>query len=229
MSTLTAKRSLVTHLDPYSQVSDTFRSLRNMIETSAGGAPLKVIAVVSADPAEGKTTIAVNLAIACAQAGKRVLLIDGNLRHPALDQVFSVSNQAGLSSLLLHSASLADTVKDVGIPQLSLLTAGPAPVFGSDPLDSAAMDDLLRQAKAEYDVVILDSPALLALADALAIARKSDGVLWVLHSKISRKVKALEAKKLLQRLDVKIIGCVLNKARRGRSKAFRHYASTRSL
>ncbi|WP_123041931.1 CpsD/CapB family tyrosine-protein kinase [Cohnella candidum] len=228
MSTLTAKRSLVTHLDPYSQVSDTFRSLRNMIATSAGEKDRKIIAVTSAEPSEGKTTVAVNLAIASAQTGKKVLLIDANLRQPGLHQTFSVSNHNGLSSVLLQSAGLAESVKDVGIPLLTVLTSGPAPVLSGDPLDSSAMDALLKQARAEYDLVIIDSPALLALADASTVAMKSDGVLWVLHSGISRKAKALEAKKLLARLDAKVIGCVLNKAKSGQASAYRHYQASRA-
>ncbi|MBW5448382.1 polysaccharide biosynthesis tyrosine autokinase [Cohnella sp. CFH 77786] len=223
MSTLTAKRSLVTHLDPYSPISDTFRTLRNMVGSQTGGTDRKIVTVISAEPSEGKTTVAVNLAIAYAQAGKKVLLIDGNLRQPGLDQIFSVSNQTGLSNVLLHTASLGDCVKDAGIPLLSVLTSGPAPAYAGDLLDSTAMESLLAQARADYDLVVIDSPALLALADAATLAMKSDGVLWVLHSRISRKAKALETKTLLQRLDVKIIGCVLNQTKREQTKAYRQY------
>jgi len=226
MSTLTAKRSTVALLDPHSQASDAFRTLRNML--GAADAPWQALTVISAEPSEGKTTVAANLAIAYAQTGKKVLLIDGCVKQPALDRVFSLSNLTGLTTVLLHGASLSEAVQPAGLPMLSVLTAGPAPAYAEDVLDSAEMNQLLAQAKERYDLILIDSPALLALADAATLAKKSDGILWVLHTGIARKARALEAKKLLQRLNISIIGCVLNKAERKPSRAYRHYVSSRA-
>jgi len=226
MSTLTAKRSMITHLDPNSPASDAFRTLRNMM--GAQDAAWQVLTVISAAPSEGRTTVAANLALAYAQAGKKVLLIDGCTKQPALDRVFSLSNQTGMTSVLRQTATLGEAVQPAGLPLLSVLTAGPTPSLSDDLLDTAAMEALLKQAREDYDLILIDSPAMLALADAATLARKSDGVLWVLHTGISRKARALETKKLLQRLNVRVIGCVLNKAERKQARAYRHYVSSRA-
>lgn len=227
MSTLTAKRGMITHLDPNSQASDAFRTLRNMMGAQDGA--WQVLTVVSAAPSEGRTTVAANLALAYAQAGKKVLLVDGCTKQPALDRVFSLSNLRGLTSVLRQTATLGESVQPAaGLPMLSVLTAGPTPSsLADDLLDTAGMEALLKQAKEQFDLILIDSPAMLALADAATLARKSDGVLWVLHAGISRKARALEMKKLLQRLNVRIIGCVLNKSERKMTRAYRHYAATR--
>lgn len=212
---LTAKRSKIARLNPSSHAADAFRRLRNLLGSPIGSSKGHVLAVVSSVPAEGKTTVAVNLAVVCAQAGRNVLLIDGSLRQPALDRVFALSNHSGLSGLLQQqAASLADTVQPTGIAHLSVLTAGPSSIIAADALDSVQMETLLAQAAAEYDFVLIDSPALLSFADAAAIAKKSDGVLWVVHTGISRKTRALEAKRLLQQLNVPVVGCVLNRTAR---------------
>ncbi len=226
MSTLTAKRSMITHLDPNSQASDAFRTLRNMM--GAQDDAWQVLTVISAAPSEGRTTVAANLALAYAQTGKKVLLIDGCTKQPALDRVFSLSNLRGLTNVLRQTATLGEAVQPAaGLPTLSVLTAGPTPSLTDDLLDTAAMESLLTQAKEQFDLILIDSPAMLALADAATLSRKSDGVLWVLHTGISRKAKALEMKKLLQRLNVRIIGCVLNKAERKMTRAYRHYVTSR--
>lgn len=226
MSTLTAKRSLLSHSDPFSPVSDEFRSLRNLIAGTVEQSRCPAVAVISAKAGEGKTTVAVNLAITYARAGKKVLLIDGCLRRPSLHLVFSCSNNYGLSHILCHGASLREIATDPGIPGLSVLTSGPAvpSAYPGDPLESAAMNGLLAEARDVCDIVIFDSPALLDLADAATIARKCDGVLWVLNGKTAKRPKVLEAQKRLQRLNARIFGCVLNQAKPRRDRASRHRA-----
>lgn len=226
MSTLTAKRSIITNLDPNSRAADAFRTLRNIVDAQDEG--WRVLTIVSAAPSEGRTTVAAHLAQAFAQAGKKVLLIDGCTKQPALDRVFSLSNLNGLTNVLRAAATLEEAAQPVvGFPLLSVLTAGSATSQTDDLLDTEAMAVLLKEAKERYDLVLIDSPAMLALADAATLARKSDGVLWVLHTGLSRKVGALEMKKLLQRLNVRIVGCVLNKTERKTTKAYRHYGTSR--
>lgn len=209
---LTDKRSKIARLDPLSPAADSFRGLRNMLGSLVGTTEGKVFTVVSSASSEGKTTVAVHLAAACAQSGRKVLLIDGSLRQPALDRIFALANDKGLSSLLDDRADcLADMVQQAGMAQLSVLTAGPASVTSADALDTVRMAQLLAQAAADYDLVLIDTPALLSFADGAAIAKRSDGVLWVVHAGISRKVQALGTKKLLQQMNVPIIGCVLNR------------------
>jgi capsular exopolysaccharide synthesis family protein len=210
---LTAKRNITAELHPTSPAADAFRRLRNRMGNLIGGPEGKVIAIVSTSPSEGKTTVAVHLAVACAQTGRKVLLIDGNLRQPALDHIFGLSNLTGLSHLLDQQAEhLAETIQQAGKARLSVLTAGPASETTADALDSVRMENLLKLATAEYELVLIDTPALFSVADAAAIARKSNGVIWVVHAGISRKSAALETKKLLQQLNVPILGCVLNKS-----------------
>jgi capsular exopolysaccharide synthesis family protein len=227
MSTLTTKRSLISHLDPFCPVSNTYRTLRNMIEHSPGGQQRKVILVSSAEPLEGKTTTAVNLSIAYAHANRKVLLIDGNIYQPSLHHMFSTSNDMGLWNIQSHSLSLEEAVKDVGIRNLSVLTSGLFLSSSYNPLEADLMAALLQKAREAYDIVIIDSPALLALTDTSILAVNSDGVLLVVHSVISRREKALQAKKLLDRLHVPIVGCVLNGTKAPSKQSYYHYSASR--
>jgi capsular exopolysaccharide synthesis family protein len=157
-----------------------------------------------------------------------VLLIDGNAYRPSLHQIFSVSNDTGLSNVLFHSSDLEDTVKDVGIRNLSVLTSGPFLSVSSNPLDSDLLASLLARARDQYDIVIIDSPALLSLTDTSVLAVQSDGVLLVIHSEITRRDKAVKAKKLLEQLNVPLIGCVLNHAKSGAKQDYYQYSATRA-
>jgi capsular exopolysaccharide synthesis family protein len=224
MSTPTVKRSLITHLDPLCPASNTYRTLRNMIEHSPGSQERKVILVTSAEPLEGKTTTAVNLSIAYAHSNRKVLLIDGNPYRPSLHLVFSTSNDIGLSRIQPHSFSLEEAVKDVGIRNLSVLTSGP--FLSYNPLDADLITALLQKARETYDIIIIDSPALLALTDTSILVVNSDGVLLVVHSGISRRDKALQAKKLLDRLHVPIVGCVLNGTKELSKESYYHLSTS---
>ncbi|MFC5405028.1 CpsD/CapB family tyrosine-protein kinase [Cohnella soli] len=228
MSTSTVKRSLITQLDPFSIAANEYRSLRNKLDFTPNGQTRKVILVTSAVPLEGKSTTAANLAIAYAQANRKVLLIDGNAYRPALHQVFSVSGDSGAASGSFPYLSLADMAREVGIRNLSLFTAGQFFSVSDNPFHEEAMGSLLVQAREQYDIVIIDSPALLSLTDTSILAVKSDGVLLVVHTSLSRKEQVLKAKKLLEQLQVPIIGCVLNKTKSDSSAAYEHYSTART-
>jgi capsular exopolysaccharide synthesis family protein len=200
-----------------------------MIEHSPNGKERKVILVTSAEPLEGKTTTAVNLSIAYAHDNRRVLLIDGNAYRPSLHQSFSTTNDIGLSNILFQSFSLEEAVRDVGIRNLSVLTSGPFLSSSSNPLEAGLIASFLQKARAEYDVVIIDSPALLALTDTSILAVNCDGILLVVHSVISRREKALQAKLLLERLDAPIIGCVLNGTKSSSRRSYPHYSVSRPV
>lgn len=225
MSTLTAKKSLITHLDPFSPVADRYRVLRNWIEGTAGS--VKVLGITSAEPLAGKSTTAANLAVAFAQAGRKVLLADGNLHRPALHLFFSESNHLGLANMLLQQMPLQDVVKDVGIGHLALLPPGPITTAAVDPLRSGSLRPLLEEASNEYDRVIVDMPAVLSAADASTLAFACDGVLMVVHAATSRKRRVLEACTRLRQLEVPIIGCVLNGTRSAGQTGYRHYVPFR--
>jgi capsular exopolysaccharide synthesis family protein len=227
MSTYTVKRSLISHLDPFCPASNNYRTLQNMIEHSPSGQKCQVILVSSAEPLEGKTTTATNLSIAYAHANRKVLLIDGNAYRPSLHHVFSTSNEIGLCNIQSDSLSLEEAVKDVGIRNLSVLTSGLLLSSSYTPLDADLTAALLQRARELYDIVIIDSPALLALTDTSILAVNSDGVLLVVHSVISRRDQTLQAKKLLDQLHVPIVGCVLNGTKAPSKPSYYHYSASR--
>jgi capsular exopolysaccharide synthesis family protein len=227
MLNLATKRSIITHQLPMSAISDKYRTLRNKVDHFFVNKSTQVILVTSALPLEGKTTTAINLAIAYGQAEKKVLLIDGNLYQPAIHDIFSLPNNFGLTNILSGQCLLGETVRDSGIRNVSLLTSGPFPLNSLDPLASKQTTLLLDEAKLQYDVILVDSPALLAVSDSSKWATQSDGTLLVIRSGLLKQEKIKQAKQLLDHLQVNLIGSVLNNAKSNRNESYYHYSASR--
>ena len=194
-----------------SQFSEAFRSLRTSLLLSTTGHPPKIIVVSSSTPAEGKTTVATNLACILAQRETRVLLIDSDLRRPNVHHRFGLNGRVGLSTVLAGAATLEDALRQVPeVPNLDILCCGPVPPFPTEMLSSEAMHDLLVRCSEQYTHIVIDSPPILSVTDGVILARQCDALaLVVRHGKSSRNV-VRRARDLLIRAGAPVTGVVLN-------------------
>ncbi|MEW5940084.1 MAG: polysaccharide biosynthesis tyrosine autokinase [Chloroflexota bacterium] len=212
---------------PRSPVSEAFRSLRANLEFAGVDHPLRRILVTSAAPGEGKTTISVNLAAIISQGGRKVLILDGDLRRPKVHRYLNLPNQMGLSDLFRSSFSLHTVVQ--GYPEqedLSIVTSGSLPPNPAELLASARMDHIIQEAEREAEIVIIDSPPAL-VADVQILAAKVDGVLMVVHPGHTHADAALATQEQLTRAGARILGVVLNRIPRHRADyygGYRHYS-----
>ena len=199
-----------------SMLAESFRSILTSVLFSGGeGEAPRVIVVTSALPSEGKTTVVSNMAAALARIGRRVLVIDADLRRPRLHQVFDVSQDYGLFDLLTSGARdfhdlLPYVVRETFIPGAFLLVGGPHAPNTTDLLYSSTMADLLRQARQSFDMVVIDTPPMLDLPDARALGRMSDGVVLVVRAGATTRDVALSVKQRLQEDGIPLLGTVLN-------------------
>ena len=194
-----------------SQVAEAYRTLRTNIQFLNFDYVKKRILITSTGPSEGKSIIAVNLAISLVQTGKSVLIIDANLRNPIQHKLFELTSEEGLSSTLVSDSPSLGQIVQTRIQGLSLFTAGSVPPNPAELLASDNMKSILTDAAAAYDVVIIDSPPTVAIADVSILAQVVDGVILVVGSGEVSREYALEAKEQLKMVEAKIIGVVLNK------------------
>lgn len=196
---------------PRSPVAEAFRSLRTNLEFANVDNTVTKLLITSPSPGEGKTTVSTNLAAIIAQGGKRVLLIDADLRKPRLHSIFGISNRVGLTTLFRGQIPLKSVMRPVeGADGLYILTSGKLPPNPSELLASAKMDHILLEASREVEVIILDSPPSL-VSDFQVLAAKVDGVFLVVQPGFTHAGAALSTQEQLNRVNAKILGIVLNK------------------
>jgi capsular exopolysaccharide synthesis family protein len=203
-------RKLIATLDPKSPISEQYRTIRTNIQYSSIDKELKTIMVTSSGPGEGKSTTAANLAVVFAQLGKKVLLVDADLRKPTAHRTFSVNNLFGFTTVLTKQATLEKTVIKTEEKDLYILTSGPVPPNPAELLSSKLMEQFIEEAKELFDYVIFDTPPLLAVTDPQILANKVDGSVFVVYSGKTEIDLAKKAKELLQNAQSKLIGVVLN-------------------
>lgn len=202
---------------------EQYRLIRNNIHFSSVDKIIQSIVVTSAEAGDGKSTTAANLAIVLSQKGKKVLLVDVDLRKPTVHYAFSISNLDGITSVLTKDSSLGMAITNTTIPNLDILTSGPIPPNPSELLDSQAMDGIMRDLKEDYDYVIYDSPPILAVTDSQTIASKCDGVVMVIASGKTQKDRAIKAKELLEKAGSKMLGVVINRVEEKMNEYYGHY------
>lgn len=209
---------------PRAPVSEAYRVLRTNIQfSSLNSRPLRLL-ITSAGPNEGKTTTATNLAIIMAQAGMRVILVDTDLRRPSIHSFFNVLNHVGLTTLLIDDGAAMETaLHTTRVPGLSVLTSGPLPPNPAEMLGSEQMRARVTEMQALADVIIFDSPPVLAVADATILGALSSGVVLIINSGRTRSDSLRRTKERLEQVGLKILGVVLNKLSEGRAEGYDYY------
>jgi polysaccharide biosynthesis transport protein len=202
---------LASLLYPRSPAAEAFRTIRTNIEFAALDRGLRTIVVTSSLPTEGKTVVASNLAVAFAQAGRRTILVDADLRRPGVHTIFGLPNEQGLTDLVrTDSVSIEDVAQQTEAPNLTVITAGTIPANPAELLGSRRMAAILERLKESADIVIFDTPPVTAVTDAAVTAAKADATIMVIQShRASRRIVAqgLEA---LTKVNARIAGAVLN-------------------
>lgn len=199
-----------TRAAPNSLVAEAFRQLRANVLFSGPAEHRRTFLVTGPGPEDGKTAVAINLAVTLAQSGLRVLLVDCNFRRPAIINAFPNTRADGLSNILIGQGKLDDYVTGSGVPNLDVLTSGRMPPTPAELLGSDAMQKLIAEARTRYDHVIFDGPPALVISDAMVLAKQVDGVLLVARAVTNTRGQLKRAKEQLERIGARVIGAVLN-------------------
>ncbi|WP_423253007.1 CpsD/CapB family tyrosine-protein kinase [Melissococcus plutonius] len=205
--------SLITMSDPASPISEQYKTIRTNIQYSMVDKTLQTLAITSSNASEGKSTSTINLAIVFANSNKKVLLVDADMRNPTIAKTFELINNRGLSTLLSNKTMTTEEVlQPTNLENLNILPSGPIPPNPSELLDSLQMKRLIEEWKNNYDLIIFDTPPILAVTDAQILASKVDGTILVAREKIAEKSALLKAKELLIMVKATIIGAIYNDA-----------------
>ena len=208
---------------PRSAMSEAIRHLRTSLMLSVSEGPPEVIVVTSPHPREGKSTITVNLAIALAQDGRRVALLDCDLRKPRVHEIFQVDNDPGLTSYLSGNCSMAEILKSTEVDNLVFVPAGPVPPNPAELLNSQAYKNLLQKLRREFNHLIIDTPPTLGFADARVLALQADGVLLVAKHQSTSKDAGRLARQYFSQVNAKMLGMVLNQVGIRDLRRYAHY------
>ncbi len=221
------KSPLIIHDGPYAPRAEAFRKIRTGLQFVDVDRAHKVVLVTSSVAGEGKTTTACNLAITLAQSGKRVLLIDADLRRPRAARYLGLPTGVGLTSVLVGTASLEDAVQPWGDDLMWVLASGPIPPNPSEMLGSRHMRELLAQLRDEYDLVLIDAPPVLPVTDAATTAAACDGVIVVVRHGSTRREQVTGTVTALRTVDANLLGTVLNlaPARGGEQSYYQEYGA----
>ena len=205
-----AKPELISSERPNSTISESYRSLRTSIMFTSVEHKRKTILFTSSGPQEGKTTTAINLAIVMAQAGEKVLLLDGDLRQPRVEKIFNFSIEHGITEVLAKDEKLSSVIHKTDIKNLDLIACGAIPPNPSELLGSRKMRNLLKELETRYDRIIIDAPPTLAVTDPVVLAQMVDGTVLVVRAGETNRNAVLKAKEIIQAVKgSSLIGAVL--------------------
>lgn len=201
---------LIAHFDPKSAAAEAYRSLRTSIQFAGLDHKCRSIVVTSSSPGEGKSTTVANFGVVTAQTGARVCLVDSDLRRPTLHRIFGVANSRGLTSALLEGLPFAEVAQPTAVPNLFVLSSGPLPPNPAELVGSNRMRESLEAAAGEFDTLVLDSPPVVSVSDAIALAAFADGVVMVVQSgKVPQEV-VRRAMGQIEAVKGRILGVVMN-------------------
>ena len=207
-----------------SLVAESFRTLRSNLQLSEFGKNIKLIVITSTSPNEGKSEVSINLAASLAQQGKKVIIIDADMRKPTQHKLTELNNTEGLSTFLLKKTGVDSinhlTINDVN---LDVLTSGPVPPNPAEMLASVSMEQTLKAFGDFYDYVIIDTPPLLATTDAQILASIADATLLVVDIKKTKRRQVIESRRRLDNVGAKLLGLVMNKINSHKDSYYYYY------
>jgi len=205
-------RPLITYLEPQSEIAEAYRALRTSLLLSSAEHPPRSILITSSVPQDGKTMTCLNIAIVLAQQGKRVLLVDADMRRPNIHKAFGLKGQIGLSNILTGGAKVSEAIQTTVQPNLFVIPAGPIPPDPAELLSSSLMADLLTKWRDDYDHVILDSPPVISVTDPVLLSVLTDGVLLIVRSGQTTAAHVRRTRNLLHSVKADLLGIVVNAA-----------------
>ncbi len=204
------KAPLFVHEQGQSTRAEAFRQMRTNLQFLGVDEPIRSLVVTSSLPAEGKSVTVCNLALALAQAGVRVCLVEGDLRRPRVADYLGLEGAAGLTTVLIGDAGVEDVLQPWGDGRLQVLPSGPIPPNPSELLASRGMESLLHDLREEFDIVLIDAPPLLPVTDGAVLSTLADGALLVVRSHHTREDHLARAAASLAAVDARVLGVVLN-------------------
>jgi len=214
---------LITHSDPKSPISEAYRILRTNIQFAGLDKPLKRVAITSSIPGEGKSTTMANLGVTMAQAGTKVIIVNADLRRPFIGKLFGLSEHIGLTTVLMGRVSLDEVIMPTAVPNLFVLPSGPIPPNPSELLGSQAMANLLAELDKKADIVLIDCPPVIAVADTAILAPKVDGIILLARIGHVPKDLVLKTKANLEAAKARILGVVASRVKIQGSHNYYYY------
>ena len=211
---------LISHLSPKSTASEAYRGIRTSILFSSAEQAPQVLIISSSGPREGKTITSANIAITMAQAGNRVVILDCDMRRPRVHKIFSLSRDRGMSNLLVGNDELDNIVIHTDIPNLDVIPSGPIPPNPSEVLSSQRMADLIEVLRGRYDRIIIDTPPITAVTDAVILSKVVDGVVLIVRAGVAHRELVRNAVEQLRQVNAHILGAVLNGVDMGRDSYY---------
>lgn len=209
---------------PTSVVSEQFRTIRTNVQFSMVDEKIRSVVVTSAGPASGKSTIAANLAATFASEDKRILLVDSDLRKPTVHKTFKVRNNEGLTTLLTDkTTNLEEVIYSTHTEGLYILTSGAIPPNPAELLSSNRMEELKQEMLEYFDMIIFDTPPVLAVTDSQVLSNKVDGVLFVIPQGEANKEEVIKAKDMLEKVQANVLGAVLNRVDKSDDNYYYYY------
>ena len=206
----TMGRKLIAFSESKSIIAEQFRMIRTNIKYAMPDTDLKTILVTSTITGEGKSTNAANLGVVFAQEGKKVMIVDADMRKPTLHHTFGIFNTVGLSTILSKQDEFSYAIQETPIVGLHVLPSGPIPPNPAELLSSRTFSAFLEEMKKVYDMIIFDAPPLLSVTDAQILSHQCDGTLLIIHSGVAEKEDVVKAHSILTSSQAKILGVVLN-------------------
>ncbi len=220
-------RPLISYLEPQSEIAEAYRALRTSILLSSAAHPPRSLLVTSAVAQDGKTMTCINIGIVLAQQGKRVLLVDADMRRPNLHRSFGIKGSVGLSNILTGGMEASEAIHTTVQPNLFVIPAGPVPPHPAELLSSTLMRDLLKQWCKDYDHVILDSPPVISVTDPVVLSVQTDAVLLIIRSGQTTAAHVRRTRNLLQSVNAGLLGIVVNAADLGSPDYYHYYRGPR--
>lgn len=220
----TERPSLITLTRPSSVVAEQFRTIRTNIHFSMVDSDLKSLSITSAGPGAGKSTVSANLAASFSTEGKKVLLVDSDMRKPTVHKTFRLPNHDGLTTLLTdRNADLANVVHRLDTENLFILTSGAIPPNPAELLASNRMEQLKSELEGLFDLVIFDLPPVIAVTDAQIMSSKTDGTIFVINKGGADKEMVLKSKELLDKVQANVLGAVFNRVETNNDHYYAYY------